>query len=41
MNRKRKFKVRPYVLFVFDEAQESVSHPRNVRGVDQKCSEGI
>jgi len=41
LNRKREFKVRPYVLFVWDEAQEFVSAPSNLRGVDKLCSEEV
>lgn len=36
--RKRQFKVKPYILFVFDEAQEFVASPSNVSGVDRVCS---
>jgi len=36
--RKRQFKVRPYVLFVFDEAQEFVQDLSNSRGIDKECS---
>ncbi len=39
--RKRQFKVRPYVLFVFDEAQEFVPDLSNSRGVDKECSQEI
>jgi len=36
--RKREFKVKPYVLFVCDEAQEFVANPSNVSGIDKTCS---
>lgn len=36
--RKREFKVRPYILFVWDEAQEFVANPGNVSGIDKQCS---
>ena len=36
--RKRQFKVRPYILFVFDEAQEFVGDLSNSRGIDKECS---
>jgi uncharacterized protein len=39
--RKRQFKVRPYVLFVFDEAQEFVADLTNSRGIDKECSEAV
>ena len=39
--RKRQFKVRPYILFVFDEAQEFVADLTNSRGIDRECSEGV
>jgi len=34
--RKREFKVKPYVLFVFDEAQEFI--PAGASGIDGQCS---
>ncbi len=37
--RKREFKVRPYVLFVFDEAQEFI--PAGASGIDGHCSEQV
>jgi hypothetical protein len=37
--RKRRFQVRPYVLFVFDEAQEFI--PSTGYGITQKCSERV
>jgi DNA helicase HerA-like ATPase len=39
--RKRQFKVRPYVLFVFDEAQEFVADLSNSRGIDKECSQEV
>ncbi|MGQ9680271.1 MAG: ATP-binding protein [Candidatus Bathyarchaeia archaeon] len=41
ISRKREFKVKPYVLFVFDEAQEFVSAPGNLKGIDKECSEEV
>lgn len=38
MKRKREFKVKPYILFVWDEAQEFVANPSNVSGIDKSCS---
>lgn len=39
--RKKQFKVRPHILFVFDEAQEFVRDLSNARGIDKLCSEAI
>jgi hypothetical protein len=39
--RKRQFKVWPYILFVFDEAQEFVQDLSNARGIDKECSQGV
>lgn len=39
--RKRKFKGKPYVLFVWDEAQEFVANPSEVSGIDRHCSEAV
>ena len=39
--RKKQFKVRPHILFVFDEAQEFIRDLSNARGIDKECSEGI
>jgi DNA helicase HerA-like ATPase len=39
--RKRQFKVRPYTLFVFDEAQEFIPDLSNSKGIDKECSQGI
>ncbi len=36
--RKREFKVKPYILFVWDEAQEFVANPGSVSGIDRLCS---
>lgn len=37
--RKREFKVKPYVLFVFDEAQEFI--PAGAGGIDEQCSKHV
>lgn len=39
--RKKQFKVKPYILFVFDEAQEFVRDLTSARGIDRECSESI
>ena len=39
--RKRQFKVKPYILFVFDEAQEFVRDLTNARGIEKDCSEKV
>ena len=36
VRRKRRFQVKPYILLVFDEAQEFI--PSNAGGIDGKCS---
>ena len=41
MQRKREFKVKPYILFVWDEAQEFVANPSNVSGIDKTCSQEV
>ncbi len=41
MRRKKQFKVKPHILFVFDEAQEFVRDLTSARGVDKECSEAI
>jgi hypothetical protein len=41
LRRKREFKVKPHVLFVWDEAQEFVAHPSNVSGIDKTCSQEV
>lgn len=38
LKRKREFKVKPYILFVWDEAQEFMANPSNVTGIDKTCS---
>ncbi|MGA2238802.1 MAG: ATP-binding protein [Candidatus Bathyarchaeia archaeon] len=40
-NRKRKFKVKPWVLFVFDEAQEFVPAPSEARGIERECTDTV
>ena len=39
--RKRSFKVKPYVLFVFDEAQEFVPELGGSAGIDKECSKVV
>src|SRR2546426_605935 len=39
--RKRSFKVKPYVLFVFDEAQEFVPDLGGSSGIDKDCSKAV
>jgi uncharacterized protein len=39
--RKRSFKVQPYVLFVFDEAQEFVPELGGSAGLDKECSKVV
>jgi len=39
--RKRKFQVKPYVLFVFDEAQEFIPDLTGSAGIDKKCSKEV
>jgi len=41
LKRKREFKVRPYILYVWDEAQEFVSAPSGLKGIDKLCSEEV
>jgi len=36
--RKRQFQVKPYILFVFDEAQEFIPEMAGSSGIDRKCS---
>lgn len=36
--RKKQFKVEPYILFVFDEAQEFVPSLKDATGIDRDCS---
>ena len=33
--------MRPYILFVFDEAEEFVADLTNSRGIDKECSQGV
>ncbi|MEA2090218.1 MAG: ATP-binding protein [Thermoproteota archaeon] len=39
--RKRKFQVKPYILFVFDEAQEFIPDLSGSTGIDKKCSKQV
>ena len=39
--RKRQFKVKPYLLFVFDEAQEFIPNLSSARGIDEECSKAV
>ena len=39
--RKRKFQVKPYILFVFDEGQEFISDMSSSSGIDRKCSKQV
>jgi len=39
--RKREFSVKPYILFVWDEAQEFAPAPDKARGVEKTCSEEV
>jgi uncharacterized protein len=39
--RKRQFQVKPYVLFVFDEAQVFVKDLTNAKGIEKECSEKV
>lgn len=39
--RKKQFKVRPYILLVFDEAQEFIPDLSNSRGIDNECSRAV
>ena len=41
LNRKREFTVKPHLLFVWDEAQEVVSAPSNLGGIDRTSSEEV
>jgi len=40
-NRKRKFKVKPWILFVFDEAQEFVPAASEARGIERACTDAV
>jgi len=39
--RKRRFQVKPYILFVFDEAQEFIPDLSSATGIDKKCSKQV
>nr|MDO8045969.1 ATP-binding protein [Candidatus Baldrarchaeota archaeon] len=39
--RKRKFQVKPHILFVFDEAQEFIPELSGSSGIDKKCSRQV
>ncbi len=39
--RKRKFQVKPYILLVFDEAQEFIPATGDSSGIDRKCSKQV
>ena len=39
--RKRRFQVKPYILFVFDEAQEFIPDMSSSGGIDRKCSKQV
>ena len=39
--RKRKFQVKPYILLVFDEAQEFIPATGDSSGIDRKCSRQV
>ena len=39
--RKRRFQVNPYILFVFDEAQEFIPDLTSATGIDKKCSKQV
>jgi DNA helicase HerA-like ATPase len=39
--RKRKFQVKPYILLVFDEAQEFIPATGDSGGIDKKCSRQV
>ena len=39
--RKRNFKVKPYILLVFDEAQEFIPATGDSGGIDKKCSRQV
>jgi len=39
--RKRNFKVKPYILLVFDEAQEFIPATGDSSGIDKKCSRQV
>ncbi|UCE43897.1 MAG: ATP-binding protein [Candidatus Bathyarchaeota archaeon] len=39
--RKRQFRVKPYILFVFDEAQEFVPATSEARGIERDCTDKV
>ncbi len=39
--RKRKFQIKPYILFVFDEAQEFIPDMSSSSGIERKCSKQV
>ena len=39
--RKRRFQVKPYILFVFDEAQEFIPDVSGSSGIDKQCSRQV
>jgi len=39
--RKRRFQVKPYILFVFDEAQEFIPEVSGSSGIDKQCSKQV
>jgi DNA helicase HerA-like ATPase len=41
VRRKRKFQVKPYILLVFDEAQEFIPEMGGSIGIDKKCSRQV
>jgi len=40
-NRKRSFKVKPWILFVFDEAQEFAPAASEARGIERECTDAV
>jgi DNA helicase HerA-like ATPase len=41
VRRKRRFQVKPYLLLVFDEAQEFIPELSGASGIDKKCSKQV
>ncbi|MEM3550742.1 MAG: ATP-binding protein [Candidatus Bathyarchaeia archaeon] len=41
IRRKRRFQVKPYILLVFDEAQEFIPELSGAAGIDKKCSKQV
>ncbi|MEM1725784.1 MAG: ATP-binding protein [Candidatus Bathyarchaeia archaeon] len=41
IRRKRRFQVKPYILLVFDEAQEFIPELSSAAGIDKKCSKQV